>query len=75
MAKTENHKFFKSMRGSYIPVSSIGWMMYIPFIGYLVYSAKIVFDQSQSNSYRLLTVSGQWIIATLVMTMIAKKFS
>ena len=69
------HKWFKPVRGSYIPISTFGWLTYVPFVGYLVFVAKITVDQTHNVSYRLITIFGQWVIASLVMTVVAKRFS
>lgn len=74
MADNRN-KWFKSTRGSYIPVSLFGWLMYIPFVSYLLFAAKVTIDQTSNLSFRVITIFGQWVIATLVMTVVAKRFS
>jgi hypothetical protein len=68
-------KLFKSVRGSYLPIKLGGWLTYIPYIGYLVFSLKIISDQFVSMSLKIISVFAQWIVATLVMTVIAKNLS
>lgn len=76
MAKNSNKpKLYKSIRGSYIPITWVGWLTYLPFIGYLLFSLKVVSDQSASLSLKIISVFVQWVVATLVMTVIARSLS
>lgn len=67
------HPWFKAIRGSYIPVSGKGWLTYIPFVGYLVFSFFVVKDHSSSNLLTCFEVLAQWGFAGFVMTWIAKR--
>jgi hypothetical protein len=71
MAK--NKAWFVKTRGSYLPCSWQGWFTYVPFIAYLLGSFGYD-DISGHCSYGnlLYTMIPQWIVATVVMTWIAK---
>lgn len=76
MSSNRNRKkWFKPLRGSYIPNSTFGWLCYLPFIGYLLISARIVTEQPITRSYKVISIAGQWVTATLVMSLIAKRLS
>lgn len=63
--------WFVKTRGSYLPSSWQGWLLYVPFIGYLVLSYLSAFRQSDNLINFILFLMPQWVAATVVMTWIA----
>lgn len=66
-------KWFKKVRGSYLPNSWQGWATYVPFIAFLVGSFLAVDRSSHSVSDTLLGIFPQWVAAAVVMTWIAAR--
>lgn len=64
--------WFVSLRGSYIPVSWKGWLTYLPFTAYLVYSLIVAVDYTGNNLKAVLWIVPNWVAAAVVMTWIAK---
>jgi hypothetical protein len=74
MAKTKK-KWFVPKHGSYIPVSYKGWLTYIPFLAFLVFSVIIVVDHSGSEAYKVFSIFTDWVSASVVMTWLARRLS
>ena len=64
--------WFTPLRGSYIPVSWQGWLTYIPFVAYLIYSLIVAFDYTGNNWKAVLWIVPNWTAAAVVMTWLAK---
>ncbi len=71
----QNKKWFKKVRGSYLPKSWQGWLLYVPFVTYLVTVFIAVDRNSNSVSDTLYGIFPQWVAAGVVMTWIANKKS
>jgi len=67
--------WFKKVRGSYLPCSWQGWVMYIPYVYFLIISFLAVDKNSHSVSDTLIGIFPYWISASVVMTWIAKQKS
>lgn len=67
--------WFKKVRGSYLPTSWRGWLLYLPFIIFLltVLSSAVLSEQSASDAF--FAIFPQWVAAAVVMTWIAKQKS
>lgn len=63
--------WFKRVRGSYLPISPMGWLTYLPFIGYLVFSFAASTIYTSSAVVAVLFVVPNWTAAGVVMTYIA----
>lgn len=74
MSKQKN-KWFKKIRGSYLPISWQGWLSYVPFVAYLVFVFVAINRNSNSVSDTLYGIFPQWVAAGVVMTWIANKKS
>ena len=73
MAKKK--KWFKKVRGSYLPIAREGWLSYIPYIVFVIaiYAyAMIIFGYS-ITSYLFIILS--WILAGAAMTWFASTHS
>ena len=75
MAKAKKRKWFKPLRGSYIPVNSKGALTYIPFVSYLVATALVAFWYIDSKAIATLVVIVGWVIGSYVMTVFARSKS
>ncbi len=67
--------WFIRVRGSYLPSSLQGWLTYIPFTAYLVFSMIIAWRDSSSHSIAVLYIIPNWIAAAVVLTWIAARKS
>jgi uncharacterized membrane protein len=67
--------WFTQIRGSYIPVSWQGWLTYIPFVAYLVYSLVVAFDYTGNSLKAVLWIVPNWVAATVIMTWVARRTS
>jgi hypothetical protein len=65
MAK--NDKWFKKENWSYIPISAAGWLTYVPFIGFLVFSFWAVEQQTDNFAGAFFDVFPYWIGAVVIM--------
>jgi hypothetical protein len=77
-AKLPRHKkgaWFVAIRGSYLPISWQGWLTYLPFVGYLVFSLVTAFTYTGNNVKAVLWIVPNWVAAAVVMTWIARRTS
>ena len=73
--KVKKGAWFVAIRGSYLPVSWQGWLTYLPFTAYLVYSLIVAFAYTGNYLKAVLWVVPNWVAAAVVMTWIAKRTS
>jgi hypothetical protein len=69
--KTKKDVWFVRVRGSYLPASPEGWLLYIPFAAYLILTLVIAVRGESSIGLALLFVVPNWIAAAVIMTWIA----
>ena len=76
-AKLKHRKgaWYAPLRGSYIPVSWQGWLTYIPFVGYLIYSLVVAINYTGNGFKAVLWIVPNWVAALIVMTWVAKVMS
>ena len=67
--------WFAKVRGSYIPVSTKGWLTYIPYAAYLVYTVWVAFAYTGNNLKAILWIVPNFVAAAIIMTSIAKMTS
>ncbi|MCA9344865.1 hypothetical protein KC946_03435 [Candidatus Saccharibacteria bacterium] len=67
--------WFTPVRGSYLPVRPAGWLTYIPFLWYLLFTLILGIQKAASLISAVLFIGVNWIVATTIMTYIAKKNS
>jgi hypothetical protein len=70
-----NHAWFWGVRGSYLPANEYGWLTYIPFVAYLVFSLTVAIKDIHSALVAILVVIPNWVAAAVVMTYLAAKKS
>lgn len=63
------------LRGSYLPVTWQGWLLYIPYVGYAILSLIYVADRAGSPLEVIVTIVPYWLAAFVMMTWIAKRKS
>jgi membrane-anchored glycerophosphoryl diester phosphodiesterase (GDPDase) len=73
--KSKKGVWFVRVRGSYLPASPIGWLLYIPFAAYLILALVIAARDESSIGPALLFVVPNWIAAAVIMTWIAVRKS
>jgi len=73
--KTKKSKWFKQVRGSYIPISWQGWLTYVPYIYFLMATAWSVNRSADSISDALFNIVPYWVSAIVIMSWIAKRKS
>ncbi len=71
MAKHTARPWFIKIRGSYLPHSWQGWLLYVPYTLFLVGSAVVATSQETSLASTGFVIFSQWVAATVVMTWIA----
>ena len=70
--KKTKKRWFRPVRGSYLPDATEGWLSYIPFVFYLLASFFVTKDLKLSLLVRIYLIAVQWAFAGLFMTWIAK---
>lgn len=73
--KSKKQKWFKPVRGSYLPNSWQGWLTYLPFTAYLIFALIIGWQHASDTGQAILFIAPNWIAATAVMTWVAKRTS
>lgn len=67
--------WFYKVRGSYLPATWQGWLTYVPFIVFLLWSWTYIFNTTDSVVTAILLVFSAWIASVVVMTWVAKNKS
>jgi hypothetical protein len=73
--KTKKDRWFVPVRGSYLPNNWMGWLTYLPFTAYLIFSAYFSWRDTATHQQAVLFILPNWIAATAVMTWVAKRTS
>jgi hypothetical protein len=73
--KSKKQKWFIPVRGSYLPNSWQGWLTYIPYTAYLLFALVYGCRDTNSTSQAILFIVPNWVVATSVMTWLAKRTS
>jgi hypothetical protein len=68
-------KWFKKIRGSYLPRSWQAWTLYIPYVAYLIGVLVFVFHRHDSFWLAVFTVVPNWVAAGVIMTWLARSRS
>lgn len=71
-SNTQKKAWFYAVRGSYLPCSWQGWLLYVPFIVFLVAVLLDAMHSKDTFIATFLAVFPQWVAAAVVMTWIAK---
>ncbi len=73
--KAKKGAWFIKIRGSYLPCSGNGWLTYIPFTAYLIFSMYFGYTQTDSLTMAILVIVPNWLASSAVMTYIAERKS
>ena len=73
--KKKSHRWFIATRGSFLPCSWQGWSVYVGFLTYLVGAALIIAGHGGEAKYVAIEIAGQWMVATVVVTLFAQRRS
>jgi hypothetical protein len=74
-SKRKKGAWFVAVRGSYLPVSWQGWLSYLPYIFYLVFSMEAAKYVTDSLLAAVLIIVPNWVAATIAMTWLARRTS
>ncbi len=69
--KLKKGAWFYKVRGSYLPGTRQAWLLYIPYVTFLVLVFVYAMYTQDSVGGALSTISAPWVIAAVVMTWIA----
>jgi hypothetical protein len=75
MRKRKNKKWFIAVRGSYLPNSWQGWLMYAPFLAYLLWAVWAGLKDTDNYTTAIMFILPNWVAAAVVMTWLAKRAS
>ena len=75
LPKLKPGAWFVPVRGSYLPYSPQGWLTYIPFTAYLVFTLIAGLNNTDSWQMATLFIVPNWVAAAAVMTWIAARKS
>ncbi len=67
--------WFYKVRGSYLPATWQGWLTYIPFIAFLLWSWFYGLASTDSVAQAFLLIFPTWIASAVVITWVASKKS
>jgi len=75
LPKLKKGMWFYKIRGSYLPATWQGWLTYLPFIAFLVWSWTYAMNTRPSVGEALLVIFPAWVASAVVMTWIASRKS
>lgn len=73
--KSKKKIWFTKVRGSYLPCSWQGWLLYVPFIAFLIATFYLSFKGGRTPAGQLYFIFPQYISAVVVIHWIASRFS
>lgn len=68
---SKSDKWFKPVRGSYLPNNWKGWLTYLPFLAYLAFAVVFGAQYADNTMQAILLIVPNWIAATVVMAWVA----
>jgi hypothetical protein len=71
----QSKKWFVKVRGSYLPRSWQGWLLYIPYVLYLCLALETAWHGSANLLTKLFNLLVYWVVGVVIMTWIATKKS
>ncbi len=72
-SKIKQGAWYAQLRGSYIPVSWQGWLTYIPYAAYLIYTVIVAFAYTGNTYKAMLWIVPNFVAAIVIMTWLAKR--
>jgi len=73
--KSKKDKWFIPVRGSYLPNNWLGWLTYLPFTAYLLFTLYFGWHDTDTHQQAILFIVPNWVAAAAIMTWIAKRTS
>jgi hypothetical protein len=73
--KTKKQRWFIPVRGSYLPSNWKGWLTYLPFTAYLVFTMIYGWRTAGTAAEAVLFIVPNWIAAAVMMTWLARRTS
>jgi hypothetical protein len=73
--KVKKGAWFVPVRGSYLPASTAGWLTYIPYTAYLVFTLVVGMNDVKPWTKSVLYIVPNLVAATVIMTYIAARKS
>jgi hypothetical protein len=73
--KLKKGAWFYRVRGSYLPATWQGWLTYIPFVGFLVWTLSWGINSNKTVAEAALLIFPSWIASAAAMTWLAKQKS
>ena len=67
--------WFIKVRGSYLPRSWQGWLLYIPYLAYMIGALIFVIKGNETFWQALFTLMPNWVVACVIMTWFARRTS
>jgi hypothetical protein len=71
----QNKKWFKKVRGSYLPSNLKGALTYIPYIAYIVGALVYAFNSDYAFWTKVFIVIPNWVAACIAMSWFASRKS
>ena len=75
LPKPRKGAWFVPLRGSYLPVTWQSWLLYVPFVSYVVISLLFVVNRAGSFLEIVINLLPYWLSVLVAMTWIAKQKS
>lgn len=77
MKKThkKSRQWFIKVRGSYLPNSTLGWLTYLPYLGYLLVTYGLAWHEHYGLVTTGLLLVPNWVAAAAVMNWVAANHS
>lgn len=72
---SKNKKWFTPVRGSYLPCSWQGWLLYVPYISWMVLTYLRIDTYTSNSVDTLIGIVPFWISASVVLHWIASRRS
>jgi len=73
--KTKSQKWFRKVRGSYLPCSWQGWALYVPYTAYVLGVIAYAYLNQWSLGTSLFVIVPNWVAALAAMTWLAERKS
>ena len=75
MFKKSHKVWYVKIRGSYLPYSWQGWLLYVPFVLFLLATMVLALRGGRTNAGVVYFLFPQYISALVVMHWVASRFS
>jgi len=73
--KSKSPRWFKKVRGSYLPNSWQGWLLYIPYAAYVICVVLYAYINQWNLGTSLFVIVPNWVAALAIMSWLADRTS